>query len=59
MVAAGLLGALLPSVLISLTGPSVSFLILGALLFLTAGFVQLLMSSPSSAPQSAVNVTVE
>jgi hypothetical protein len=46
-------------VLISLTGPSVSFLILGALLFLTAGLVQLLMSSPSSAPQSPVNLTVE
>ena len=59
MVSAGLLGALLPSVLISLTGPSVCFLILGALLLLTAGFVQMLMSSPSSAPQSAVNVTVE
>jgi len=33
--------------------------ILGALLFLTAGFVQLLMSSPSNAPQSPVNVAVE
>jgi len=59
MVTAALLGALLPSVLVSLTGPSVSFVILGALLFLTAGFVQLLMSSPSNAPQSPVNVAVE
>jgi MFS family permease len=59
MVSAALLGALLPPVLISLTGPSASFLILGALLFLTAGLVQLLMWSASNAPQPAVNVTVE
>jgi MFS family permease len=59
MVSAALLGALLPPVLISLTGPSASFLILGALLFLTAGLVQLLMWSASTAPQPAVNVTVE
>jgi hypothetical protein len=59
MVSAALLGALLVPLLISLTGPSMSFLILGALLLLIAGSVQLLTLSSSRAPQSAVNVTVE
>jgi hypothetical protein len=58
MVSAALLGALLTPVLISLTGPSMSFLIISGLIFLTAG-IQRLMSSTSTAPQSPLNVTVE
>jgi hypothetical protein len=59
MVSAALLGALVPPVLISITGPSASFLILGTLLFLTAGLVQLLMLAASKQRRPAVNVSIE